>query len=104
MKRSSDRAMRMTPLAAGYMVSALLLLAPAARAAEPTAPSQGFTEDMQKDAQLMRQSLSKALGSVETLLRPVPQCDLPRMDENGDIVIRRKRRSAPPADNDERAI
>lgn len=46
---------------------------------------------MQEAAELVRQGLDKALGSVETLLRSVPQYELPQMDDNGDIIIRRKR-------------
>jgi hypothetical protein len=98
--------MRITLPAAAPVVAALMLLAPAgARAAsEPTEPPPGFTQDLQRAAELMRQGLDKALGSVETLLRSVPQYELPQMDENGDIVIRRKRPSEPPGGTDDRSI
>jgi len=96
--------MKTKPVAAP-LIAALMLLAPAAgRAAEPGEPSSGFAEDMQRAAELMRQGLNKALGSVETLLRAVPRYELPQMDENGDIVIRRKRPSEPPGGKDDRSI
>jgi hypothetical protein len=96
--------MKTKPVAAP-LIAALMLLAPAAgRAAEPAEPSSGFAEDMQRAAELMRQGLNKALGSVETLLRAVPRYELPQMDENGDIVIRRKRPDAPAGDPDSRSI
>ncbi len=96
--------MKTTPVAAP-LIAALMLLAPAAgRAAEPAESSSGFAEDMQRAAELMRQGLNKALGSVETLLRAVPRYELPQMDENGDIIMRRKRPGAPAGDSDSRSI
>jgi hypothetical protein len=93
-------------LPVAHMIAALMLLVPAAAraASEPTDPPPGFTLDMQRAAELMRQGLDKALGSVETLLRAVPQYELPRVNENGDIIIRRKRPSEPPGDGDARSI
>jgi hypothetical protein len=98
--------MRITLTAAAPVIAALMLLVPAgARAAsEPADPPPGFTLDMQRAAELMRQSLDKALGSVETLLRAVPRYELPQMDENGDIIMRRKRPSEPSGDQDGRSI
>jgi hypothetical protein len=96
--------MKIMPLAASA-IAALMLLAPiVGHASEPTEPSSGFTEDMQRAAELMRQGLNKALGSVETLLRAVPRYELPQMNDNGDIIIRRKRPDGPSADPDSRSI
>ena len=93
-------------LPAAYMIAALMLLVPAAAhaASEPAEPPPGFTQDMQRAAELMRQGLDKALGSVETLLRAVPRYELPQVNEHGDIIIRRKRPSEPPGDEDSRSI
>ena len=98
--------MRITLLAAARVIGVLAMFVPAiARAGPPPAePQSTFTEDMQKAAELMRQGLNQALGSLGTLLRSVPQYELPQMDANGDIIIRRKRPSEPPADDDDRAI
>lgn len=88
----SGRSARIALLSA-WAICAAWFVAPSARAAteEAPAPPAGFTRQMQEAAELMRQGLDRALDSVETLLRSVPQYELPRMDDNGDIVIRRKR-------------
>ncbi|MBV8652626.1 MAG: hypothetical protein JO255_14260 [Alphaproteobacteria bacterium] len=96
--------MRITPLAM-LTIAAVTLLAPATlRASEATEPAPGFAEDMQRAAELMRQGLNKALGSVESLLRAMPQYELPQVNENGDIIIRRKRPDGPSADPESRSI
>jgi hypothetical protein len=100
--------MRMTPLAM-LAIAAVLVLAPGiGHASDPAEPSPsfapGFAEDMQRAAEAMRQGLNKALGSVETLLRAVPQYELPKVNENGDIIIRRKRPDGPSGDPDSRSI
>jgi hypothetical protein len=98
--------MRIALLAAARMIAVLPLFVPAAAraASPPTEPPSTFAEEMQRAAELMRQGLNEALGSVEMLLRAVPQYDVPQMDANGDIIIHRKRPSRPPADNDDQAI
>jgi hypothetical protein len=98
-------AVRITPLAA-FVIAGPLLLAPAAAqaASDATVPSPGFAEDMQRAAELMRQGLNKALGSVETLLRAVPRYELPQIDANGDIIIRRKPPDEPATDPGSRSI
>ena len=97
--------MRITPLAA-LVIAGPMLLAPAAgrAASDATVPPPGFAEDMQRAAELMRQGLNKALGSVETLMRAVPRYEMPQMDANGDIIIRRKPPDDPVIAPDSRSI
>ncbi|HZS84311.1 MAG TPA: hypothetical protein VFA50_15660 [Stellaceae bacterium] len=75
------------------IASGLVLAAPAARAAasEDDAPAAKFERQMREAEALLRQGFDKMMGSVETLLRAVPQYEMPQMNENGDIIIRRKR-------------
>jgi hypothetical protein len=78
------------------MVVALALAgaAPAARAAEPAAPppaDEEFMRQLQAAEQAMRQGMTKLLDSFDLLLQSLPRYEAPTVDENGDIIIRRKR-------------
>ena len=72
---------------------ALLLALPAAARAEPAPDWQRQMEDA---AAKLRQEIDKALGQVQEMLRAVPQYELPQMNDNGDIIIRRKRQPEDP--------
>jgi hypothetical protein len=74
------------------LIFALTAGFPGVAAAEPATDWQ---RAMDEAAAKLRQELDKALGSAQDLLRSVPQYELPQINENGDIIIRRKR---PPAD------
>lgn len=52
--------------------------------AEPAAPGE-----------LARQGLAKMLQALEKLIESVPQFQMPEINENGDIILRRKRPDAP---------
>jgi len=61
---------------------------PEAHSANPSAPGE-----------LAREGVTKILQALEKLLQSVPQYQMPEIDENGDIILRRKRPEppAPPA-------
>lgn len=63
---------------------------PEAPSANPSAPGE-----------LAREGVTKILQALEKLLQSVPQYQMPEIDENGDIILRRKRPEtpAPPAPN-----
>lgn len=50
-------------------------------------------------AELAREGVAKILQALEKLIESVPQYQMPEIDENGDIILRRKRPEtpAPPA-------
>lgn len=58
--------------------------APAPAPANPSAP-----------AELAREGMAKILQALEKLLESVPQYQMPEIDENGDIILRRKRPETP---------
>src|SRR4051794_24951912 len=75
------------------------LLAPLAARAEPGPPptAEDFLRELQDAERLMRESMVKMLDSVDVLLQALPRYEAPTVDENGDIIIRRKRPSRSPA-------
>ena len=46
-------------------------------------------------SQLATEGLSKMVQALEALMRSIPQYEKPEINENGDIIIRRKRPSGP---------
>ena len=73
---------------------ALLALAPAARGAEPPAPGLPDERQWRQAQELARQGLEKLRHSLDALLDAVPQYGAPYLDDDGSIVIPRRR---PPA-------
>jgi hypothetical protein len=67
------------------LIAALALGAPAAYAAEPP-PALGQAE---RD---LREGLAKVFRAIEGFVRSIPVYEAPYIDENGDIIIRRKHR------------
>lgn len=64
------------------VVAAILTLGPlsAARAAE----------DGETPSELARESMERMLRAIELMIEMVPQYEMPEVNENGDIIIRRK--------------
>ncbi len=58
--------------------------------------------DMREAGDLIRQGLEKMLGSIDTALRTMPQYELPTIDADGNIIIRRKPPGARDTDPDTR--
>lgn len=57
---------------------------PEGPSANPSAPGE-----------LAREGVTKILQALEKLLQSVPQYQMPEIDENGDIILRRKRPEPP---------
>ena len=63
----------------------------AAASDQPAWPDRDrVARDMREAGELLRQGLEKMLGSIDTALRTMPQYELPTIDEDGNIIIRRK--------------
>ncbi len=57
-----------------------------------TAQSQG--DDGRAEAEdLAREGMMRIMRALELLMHSIPQYELPEVNENGDIIIRRKHRS-----------
>lgn len=49
-----------------------------------------LASDMRQAGELIRQGLEKALGTIDTALRTMPRYEMPTLDAEGNIIIRRK--------------
>jgi hypothetical protein len=78
------------------LVILVLVLALALPAASRAEPAPDWQRQMEDAAAKLRQEIDKALGQVQEMLRAVPQYELPQMNDNGDIIIRRKRQPENP--------
>ena len=79
-------------LAAVALSLAVSLAVPAAaeESGEPEAPGE-----------LARDGLEQLLRALEAFVDMIPQYEMPEINENGDIIIRRKREAAPAPQVDE---
>ncbi len=79
---------------AGAALMGALLAAPAQ--AQERAP----TPDMEEAERLAREAIESLLRMLETLMESIPQYEAPIINEDGDIIIRRRHprreREAPP--------
>jgi hypothetical protein len=65
----------------------------AASAATDQAPCldrEKLASDMRQAGEMIRQGLEKALGTIDTALRTMPRYEMPTLDAEGNIIIRRK--------------
>jgi len=70
---------------------------PVARAADPSVGTSPGTERGDDPRALAEEGLALLMQALRLLVRSVPQYELPVINENGDIIIRRRRPSAPDA-------
>ena len=77
-------------------VSAFLLLA------YPVAASAQQENEQDEPGELAREGVERMMRALELFIDMIPQYEMPELDENGDIIIRRKRDSeSDPAPDDE---
>jgi hypothetical protein len=62
-----------------------------ARAAERPPAGDEALRRLEEAEQSLRDAMAKALDSVDLLLQALPRYDAPIVNENGDIIIRRRR-------------
>lgn len=70
-------------------LAVVLLLAGAA--APAFAPALADDSDRKRAEEMAKQGIQNLLQAMELLLQTIPQYEMPVIDENGDIIIRRKR-------------
>ena len=77
-----------------FLLAALLACASPVAAAEDKPPSPS-----DEAAELARQAAEKMIQALRLLIDKIPQYEMPEINENGDIIIRRKHKTdEPPAE------
>jgi len=71
-------------LAAASLAALLALSLPVPGAA------QGQS-DRERAEELAREGMERIMRALETLMQSIPQYELPEINDNGDIIIRRRR-------------
>jgi hypothetical protein len=85
----------MSPMLRHAVLAFPLLVAASLHAEEAPKPDlppslQPFVEELQRAEGFARQGAESLFNAMDQLLRAVPQYEPPTVDENGDIIIRRK--------------
>ncbi|MBM3487410.1 MAG: hypothetical protein FJX67_12385 [Alphaproteobacteria bacterium] len=91
--------MNSSPRLAAIAVSALMLAAATSTArAEPAQHGRDPGRDLGRDIEReVRRGMDRAIDTLRELMRTLPQFERPTLDENGNIVIPRRKPDAPPA-------
>ena len=74
--------------------AAIMILAMPALAADPSPPEESQSQQ-EKAAELALEATQKLMLALELLIKSLPQYGLPRIDEDGNIIIPRLPESAP---------
>ncbi len=61
-----------------------------------TAPRAAQRDDRVKAEEMAREAIEQLLRALELMIQSIPQYEMPEIEENGDIIIRRKRRTPDP--------
>ncbi|TQV81917.1 hypothetical protein [Denitrobaculum tricleocarpae] len=64
-------------------------------------PSLKAEEENGDPGELARESIELMMRSLNLLMDSIPQYELPEINEDGDIIIRRKRNTVEPEDEPE---
>ena len=81
-------------LAAMAVSAALVLAIPAAAEESP---------EFEGPSELARDGIEQLMRALEAFIDMIPQYEMPEINENGDIIIRRKRDAAPSPQDEEDA-
>ena len=66
-----------------------------ALAASSAAVADTPAEDRDRAEQMAREAMERLMQALDLLIESIPQYEMPVINENGDIIIRRKRHPDP---------
>ena len=90
----------MTHWLAVFGLSAALILAPPLVAPGTMSAAAEETYETEDPSALAREGIERLMRALEALIQSIPQYEMPEINENGDIIIRRKRHGEPAPDDD----
>ncbi len=61
-----------------------------------TAPRAAQRDDRAAAEDMAREAIAQLMRALELMIQSIPQYEMPEIEENGDIIIRRKRRTPEP--------
>ena len=79
-------------------LSAALTLAPPLVAPGAMSVAAEETYESEDPSELAREGIERLMQALEALIQSIPQYEMPEINENGDIIIRRKR--TPPGEDE----
>ena len=78
----------------GHVLPAALLAATLAGAScGPAIAQDQDLSERERAEQMAREGMERIMRALEMLMESIPQYEMPEINENGDIIIRRKRHS-----------
>ena len=80
---------------AAFGLSAALILTPPLVAPGPTYAAAEESEESEDPGELAREGVERLMRALEAFIDMIPQDEMPEINEDGDIIIRRKRRVEP---------
>ena len=70
----------------------LIIISAVLTGATPSAPARAEEHDERGRAEEMaREAIEQLMRALELMIQSIPQYEMPEINENGDIIIRRKR-------------
>ena len=63
-------------------------------------PALAAEEEDRAPAEMAREGIERFMRALEMFIEAIPQYEAPIINENGDIIIRRKRKKAPEQEPD----
>jgi len=92
--REPEGARRRPPMPRQSLIAAALLLGLALAGPPPALAADEPPAD--RPEELAREGMDRMLRALELIIEMIPQYEMPEVTEEGDIIIRRKRRQADP--------
>ncbi len=78
------------------LISVIFLSAFLAVAGVPTGLRAAEHDDRGRAEDMAREAIEQMMRALELMIDSIPQYEMPEIEENGDIIIRRKRRTPRP--------
>ena len=76
-------------------LAVVLLVAAGSAAGIPSAWAEDEPSQEEKAEQYAREGVDRLLRALDLLMESIPQYEMPVIDDNGDIIIRRRRGPVP---------